>query len=273
MSNNPPRRPHGFVPSPPLDTQQPAVSVSPPHPFIRQHTSSASRSPPLSPLRRQPSPMNVPPRPRIQSAPDLYPATTTLMPFPEPQFNRPTSVSYRESLSPPSNRSNHSLNNNSYNMRIPYTSPSVASFASSYAEDDHYGLGSPEVCSSKPFPLFSNSSVRTTIMSRQIQHPTCMYYFCLFLRYRHLFHYKFHSLNAEEALSLFQAGELKENLQEWHLLVTPEACEALGKVEVQRQSVIFEIIKSEREYVADLEAVEHVCVAFLFYPYHALTAE
>ena len=181
MSNhdNPLRRPHVVVPNPPLGTtQQPAVSVSPPHPFIRQHMSSASRSPPLSPLRRQPSPMNVPPRPRIQSAPDIYPATTTLMPFPEPQFNRPTSISYRESLSPPSNRSNHSLNN-SYNMRIPYTSPSVASFASSYAEDDHYGLGSPEVCSSIPFLSSSNSSVRMT-MSREIQHPTCMHHFVCF---------------------------------------------------------------------------------------------
>ena len=66
-------------------------------------------------------------------------------------------------------------------------------------------------------------------------------------------------MDVEEALSRFQAGELEESLQEWHLLVTPEACDALGKVEVQRQSVIFEIIKSERDYVADLEAVEHVC--------------
>ena len=80
-------------------------------------------------------------------------------------------------------------------------------------------------------------------------------------------------MNAEEALSLFQAGELKESYQEWHLLVTPEACEALGKVEVQRQSVIFEIIKSEREYVADLEAVEQVCVAYLFCPYNTPPAE
>jgi hypothetical protein len=56
----------------------------------------------------------------------------------------------------------------------------------------------------------------------------------------------------------FQAGELPENDQEWHRLVPPEARDALGKKEVQRQSVIFEVIKSEREYVADLEAVEHV---------------
>lgn len=97
-------------------------------------------------------------------------------------------------------------------------------------------------------------------MSREIQHLDCMYRFCLFLRYRYLFHCKFLSLDSEEALSRFQSGELNEKYQEWHLLVTPEACDALGKLEVQRQSVIFEIIKSERDYVADLEAVEQVCV-------------
>lgn len=98
-------------------------------------------------------------------------------------------------------------------------------------------------------------------MSREIHHPNCIYHFCLFLCYRHLFHCKFHSLDAKEALSRFQAGQLKESYQEWHLLVTSEACDALGKVEVQRQSVIFEIIKSERDYVSDLEAVEQVGVA------------
>ena len=36
------------------------------------------------------------------------------------------------------------------------------------------------------------------------------------------------------------------------------AREALDKSEVQRQSILFEIIKSEREYVADLELVKEV---------------
>jgi RHO1 GDP-GTP exchange protein 1/2 len=88
-----------------------------------------------------------------------------------------------------------------------------------------------------------------------------VYHSCLLLRCRHIFHCKLTSLNDEQALSHFQAGELKESDEEWHLLVPPEARDALGKVEVQRQSVIFEIIKSEREYVADLEAVERVSVA------------
>ena len=151
---------------PPLGTQQPAVPRRPPHLYIRQDMSSAPRSPQLSPVRRQPVQMTLPSRPRIQSAPDNYPTTsTTPVSFPEPQFYRSTSTGtfHRESLSPPSNRSSHSLNNNAYNsnnMGIPYTSPSVASFSSSYAEDDHsFGSGSFEVCSPIPSLLSSNSSV------------------------------------------------------------------------------------------------------------------
>ena len=262
MSNNP--RPHVFIPSPPLDTQQSAVPRGRVSPFVRQDISLAppSRSPQLSPQRRQPTQMTLPPRPRIQSAPDHYPATAPIS-FSEPQSYPSISNSHRESLFPPSNRSNHRPSNNTYNsndMGIPYTSPSVVSFASSYGEDGHYGLGSAEVCSPISSLLSSNSSVVRRCHGRFNTQIVCII-FCLFLRYRHLFHCKFHSLDAEEALFRFQAGELKENYEEWHLLVTPEACDALGKVEVQRQSVIFEIIKSERDYVADLEAVEQVRVA------------
>lgn len=58
----------------------------------------------------------------------------------------------------------------------------------------------------------------------------------------------------------FQSGELSDTDQEWHKLVPAEAREALGSKEVQRQSVIFELIKSEKEYVADLETVQVVSV-------------
>jgi len=66
------------------------------------------------------------------------------------------------------------------------------------------------------------------------------------------------SLNSEESLRRFQAGELPESDQQWHRLVPFEAREALGKQEVQRQSVLFEVFTSEREYVSDLEAVKEV---------------
>lgn len=46
--------------------------------------------------------------------------------------------------------------------------------------------------------------------------------------------------------------------EEWHRLVPVEARDVLGKQEVQRQSVIFEVVKSERDYVSDLEAVNEV---------------
>ena len=68
-----------------------------------------------------------------------------------------------------------------------------------------------------------------------------------------------HSLESEEGLRRFQSGELLENDQEWHKLVPESAREALGKQEVQRQSVIFEIFKAERDYVSDLETVGEVC--------------
>ncbi|KAG6901795.1 hypothetical protein C0995_007821 [Termitomyces sp. Mi166 len=68
------------------------------------------------------------------------------------------------------------------------------------------------------------------------------------------------SLNSEEVLRRFQAGELSEVNQAWHRLVPAEAREALGEREVQRQSVIFEIFKAEREYVADLEIIEDVII-------------
>ncbi|KAG6817659.1 hypothetical protein H0H87_005416 [Tephrocybe sp. NHM501043] len=71
------------------------------------------------------------------------------------------------------------------------------------------------------------------------------------------------SLNAEEALQRFQKGELAESDEAWHRLVPAEAREALGQQEVQRQSVIFEIFQAEREYVADLEAIEDVFITGL----------
>jgi hypothetical protein len=67
-------------------------------------------------------------------------------------------------------------------------------------------------------------------------------------------------LHTDEGLRLFQTGELPDRDEEWYKLVTPEAREALGKSEVQRQSVIFEVFKAEREYVFDLEAVREVFI-------------
>lgn len=63
----------------------------------------------------------------------------------------------------------------------------------------------------------------------------------------------------EEGLRQFQKDKLPEVDQEWHRLVPKEAREVLSKNEVRRQSVLFEIFKSEKDYVTDLELVRKVC--------------
>lgn len=70
-------------------------------------------------------------------------------------------------------------------------------------------------------------------------------------------------MESEEGLRRFQAGELPESDEEWHRLVPPGAREVLDGKEVQRQSVLFEVIKSERDYVHDLELVKEVLVLLL----------
>ena len=65
-------------------------------------------------------------------------------------------------------------------------------------------------------------------------------------------------LATEEGLRLFQKDKLPEADQEWYRLVPKEARNVLGKSEVKRQSVLFEVFKSEKDYVADLEIVREV---------------
>ena len=64
----------------------------------------------------------------------------------------------------------------------------------------------------------------------------------------------------EDGLRKFQAGELKPGEEEWHCIIPKEARESLDKHEVQRQSVIFEVIKSERDYVQDLQLIRDVFI-------------
>ncbi|KAI0322603.1 hypothetical protein OF83DRAFT_1049094 [Amylostereum chailletii] len=68
------------------------------------------------------------------------------------------------------------------------------------------------------------------------------------------------SLESEEGLRLFQSGHVPESEEEWHRFVPQEALEAVGKHEVERQSVLFEVIKSEKEYVADLELLKEIYI-------------
>ena len=54
---------------------------------------------------------------------------------------------------------------------------------------------------------------------------------------------------------------MPENDQEWYKLVPASAREVLDKREVTRQSILFEIIKSERDYVNDLLLVKEVLLS------------
>ncbi|EPT05556.1 hypothetical protein FOMPIDRAFT_1138735 [Fomitopsis schrenkii] len=81
-------------------------------------------------------------------------------------------------------------------------------------------------------------------------------------------------LESEEDLRRFQAGELPENDQEWYKLVPASAREVLDKREVTRQSILFEIIRSEKDYVNDLVLVKEVFIEPLLntspVPHHRL---
>jgi len=65
-----------------------------------------------------------------------------------------------------------------------------------------------------------------------------------------------HSLDSAARLELFQSGKIPESEQEWDRFILPQALEALGKKEVERQSVLFEIFKSELDYVNDLQLIK-----------------
>ncbi|KAG8213014.1 hypothetical protein J3R82DRAFT_11404 [Butyriboletus roseoflavus] len=104
---------------------------------------------------------------------------------------------------------------------------------------------------------YSSGSGVTSPFSSSVNLPADEMDFKLGLLTRELSHMTLHS---EEGLRQFQNGELAENDEEWHRLVPLEAREALGKREVERQSVLFEIFKSERDYVADLKLIKEVFV-------------
>lgn len=66
------------------------------------------------------------------------------------------------------------------------------------------------------------------------------------------------SLESEEGLRQFQAGRVPEKDQSWYRFVPPQAQEALGKHEVERQSAMFEVFTAEKDYVDDLALVKEV---------------
>lgn len=66
---------------------------------------------------------------------------------------------------------------------------------------------------------------------------------------------------------------MPESEQGWDRLVPPQALEVLGKKEVERQSVLFEVFKSELDYVNDLQTIEDVYVTPILSASHEIMAE
>jgi len=81
------------------------------------------------------------------------------------------------------------------------------------------------------------------------------------------------SLDSEAGLQLFQSGKIPESEQEWDRFVPPQALEALGKKEAERQSVLFEVFKSELDYVNDLQIIKDVYITPLLSPPHEVMSE
>ncbi|KAG7089591.1 hypothetical protein E1B28_011258 [Marasmius oreades] len=150
------------------------------------------------------------------------PGIVTPMAFPEPQICR--SVSQR-AVQPALERFGHRPSRSDVQVERLHQTPSMISLASSYRneESDDYAASNES---------YGDEDSMTSELSNL----------------------------SIDGVRKFQSGELAEADQDWHRLVPPEAVDALGKSEVQRQSVIFETLKSEKEYVADLEAVHNVFI-------------
>lgn len=61
-----------------------------------------------------------------------------------------------------------------------------------------------------------------------------------------------------ELIERFQEGDLPEEMEEWDKLCPDSIRTSLSKKEIQRQSTIFEVIKSERDYTLDLQLIDNV---------------
>ncbi|KAF9468071.1 hypothetical protein BDZ94DRAFT_1209777 [Collybia nuda] len=258
MSRNPDdrrTRPQVAIPTDPLHQQQRiqypySVSQVPVVPYTFEVTPPSyniESRPLVNPWDNSP-PTPDTARPRVHSMVELSgrppnrtasaaAGRTVHMAFPEPQI-------YRSVSSKPTLQSAHALSHRhsrseliSPNLGL-HSGPSTTSFtsmASSYNQDndsDHYVSGSGD----------HNHDLDSEELAGELSN---------------------FSLDSEEGLRRFQDGRLPENDQAWHRLVPPEARDALGKQEVQRQSVLFEVFKAESEYVSDLVAIEEVFIAGL----------
>ncbi|KAG1805037.1 uncharacterized protein HD556DRAFT_1328030 [Suillus plorans] len=164
-------------------------------------------------------------RPRTRSAYEPLPPTIS---FPEPEIHR--FASQRTTLHPYSPRHRPSKSDDGHDSLPPSGDHSTRPFTPV----------TPDSASSMHYPPEDDWEAPVNQLTQELSNV---------------------SLYSEEGLRLFQAGhQLAEKDEEWHRLVPPEAQEALGKKEVERQSVLFELFKSERDYVEDLRLVTEVFI-------------
>ncbi|KAH7930131.1 hypothetical protein BV22DRAFT_1028615 [Leucogyrophana mollusca] len=230
--------PHVAIPAgarPPIDPSPAAHATSEAHaPYAFEFNSPAGNlADPweTTPTATHPSArLGVPLRSRSRTRSAYESAAPTTMPFPEPEIYR--SSSQRSTLNPHSPRHRISRSDVGHSQRsldgetpssssAPYTPDSASSTSSAY------------------FPTTNDLDPQLNQLTRELSSV---------------------SLHSEEGLRRFQAGRLSEQDEEWHHMVPPEAREALGKREVERQSVFFEVFKSERDYVSDLQLVKDVFI-------------
>ncbi|KAJ7126987.1 hypothetical protein C8R44DRAFT_780128 [Mycena epipterygia] len=187
------------------------------------------------------------PRPRTQSMydqPQNPPSRTVsasvsgYMPFPEPQIYRSASVTSTQSQGGQPLGHRHSRSDIGPAALRLQRDPSTTSFMTT-ASGAYYPNDDSDFYASGSADSHGDSNESGDDISRDLSHL---------------------SLDSDEGLRLFQTGELPDRDEEWYKLVPQEARDALGKREVQRQSVIFEVFKAEREYVFDLEAVREVFI-------------
>ncbi|KIJ62800.1 hypothetical protein HYDPIDRAFT_29949 [Hydnomerulius pinastri MD-312] len=174
--------------------------------------------------------LGVPPRSRSRTRSAYEPVPPTIA-FPEPEIYR--SASQRSTVYPNYHRSSRSDSGHPSGH-----SSGPPEYEVGNNETPPYSPATPGSASSFNLPA-DDLDLKVNKLTRELSNMT---------------------LQSEEGLRRFQNGLLAEKDEEWHHLVPPEAREALGKREVERQSVLFEVFKSERDYVSDLKLIREVFI-------------
>ncbi|KAL4063545.1 hypothetical protein V8B97DRAFT_1991199 [Scleroderma yunnanense] len=187
---------------------------------------------PTPTARRPPTTLDVPGRPMLTRTRSTFGSASPPIAFPEPEIYR--SASQRSTLRPRHHRSTRSEASSSGKT------PDDSTFLSrSHTPAASTPASASSVDLSSSYTHTNGLDSKVNKLTSELSNMT---------------------LESEEGLKRFQNGQLQEKDEEWHLLVPLEAREALGKREVERQSVLFEVFKSERDYLYDLKLIREVFI-------------